>query len=767
MPRFGDGMRALTPRERTAIIAAVILGIPLAGTLAASRSPRARAAYRAFRDPSLLDARPVDGDDAVAPLPIAEIELPELSSDFERAGPEDLSDAGDEAIGSLTWPDLDFAPSRKTMRFVGYFAATDRGRQAFTERFRRGGRYRAHIEQALRDADLPEDLVWLSAIESGFNPQAISPKGAAGLFQFMPETASRYGLLQSEQVDERRSITRSTAAAIAYLRDLFARYGRWDLALAAYNYGEDRLDEAIEKLRARRGPKTAKDPVTLNELAEAHLVPRETASFVPQIQAFAIVAANRGRFGLDDLAPAEAFEIGEIAVPAGTPLRIVSKAAGVSIEVIRDYNPDLLRAELPSAGGDVLVNVPADRVARALAAFPSLLARSAASALPSASVSSPVASASAASVVSASAAPRSEDRLVLPNGIIVTFDGAPAGEITIEPSVEILEPTRTGVRASGKVLSVAASRVPAADLERGLERAGTALRALIQGDAGAARRRASSASRRAQIERAPYGKSWIALSDHLFPDGHALHGSLAAAPLLPLLSVVIAEPPPEGALRVTVHLTSADRKTAASLAPRALASVLDLGPVSPPFPREDRVTVPLAVPSSRVLFGWIGPPGDDAASPALRLGMLLLAHDRFGRAAHALVSESRVAVHVRGSIENLPRASVVAIEITPSVKYDVEAVERELDRAIAAFASQGPSAPELAEARAQLRARLDAERARAGSPDEPKAAALARIARAEAGAEAVTSDDVAALVKRVFSPAHRVVVTTIPLRKQP
>jgi predicted Zn-dependent peptidase len=142
--------------------------------------------------------------------------------------------------------------------------------------------------------------------------------------------------------------------------------------------------------------------------------------------------------------------------------------------------------------------------------------------------------------------------------------------------------------------------------------------------------------------------------------------------------------------------------------------------------------------------------------------MLLLAHDRFGRAARALVSESHVAVHVRGSIENLPRASVVAIEITPSVKYDVAAVEKELDRAVAAFADQGPSAPELAEAKAQLRARLDAERARAGSPEEPKARALTRIARTAAGADAVTTDDVTAVVKRIFSPAHRVVVTTQP-----
>src|SRR5205823_1374478 len=96
--------------------------------------------------------------------------------------------------------------------------------------------------------------------------------------------------------------------------------------------------------------------------------------FVPQIQAFAIVAANRGRFGLDDLDVMAPFEIGEMAVPGGTPLKLVAKAAGVSIATARDFNPDLLRDRAPS-GGDALVLVPADKVDRATAAFPAIYAR--------------------------------------------------------------------------------------------------------------------------------------------------------------------------------------------------------------------------------------------------------------------------------------------------------------------------------------------------------------------------------------------------------
>src|SRR5208282_2993909 len=103
------------------------------------------------------------------------------------------------------------------------------------------------------------------AVESGFEPQATSPKGAAGLFQFMPETAARYGLVQGEMIDERRSIPRSTAAGVAHLRDLVGLYRQWDLALAAYNFGHERLDEAIARLRELRGPREASKPVELKD----------------------------------------------------------------------------------------------------------------------------------------------------------------------------------------------------------------------------------------------------------------------------------------------------------------------------------------------------------------------------------------------------------------------------------------------------------------------------------------------------------------------
>jgi len=763
-------MAKLPARTRYVLAAVALLG---AGVVVA-RAPRARAsfraAYAAFRDPGLLRDR---GDDAPAPPPPAavEIEQPELGADFGRPGEADLADAGVDALASLTLPDLPIPISQRTLRFVAYFAASEKGREAFSTRFRRAGRYRRFIEQALRDAELPEDLLWLCAVESGFEPQATSPKGAVGLFQFMPETAARYGLLSSELVDDRRSIPRSTAAGVAHLRDLFDLYRQWDLALAAYNLGHERLDDALVKLAQRRGPREASKPVELKDLVDARLLPKETANFVPQVQAFAIVAANRGRFGLDDLDPAPAFDFGEIAVPPNTPLRVVARAAGVSISVLRDYNPDLLRDRTPPEGGDTLVSVPADRVAGALAAFPSVYAReterAAASAGASASAAqsaeAPAAPASAAASAAKPAAPAS-DRFTLSNGVVVERRPSSEGDESLAARVEVVE--HGAVRAGGTFDAETLTARPA-DLAPALSRSAQAIHALAadSGEAAVAARRRRGEARRQLLAKSPYGSAWLTLADRLFPPGHPLAGLTPVSPTLPLTSVAIAEPPPglAGLLRVTVTASGpVERGPLAEAAERAFAGVLDARAAVGPHPREERATLVEAVPSPRVLFGWLVPSATEAERAVLRLGILAIAHNEVGKVAHTLTADRRVAVHVRGFLDLGDRASLSAIEVVPAVPHDVAEVERELTAALASFAERGPTAAELGAAKAQHRARQQAEGARAGTTAEPREAALARIARESARVEAVTAEDLAALVKRYFTAGQRVVVVTEP-----
>lgn len=776
-------MASLTKGQRRAIKWGAPAAIAIAAAILVARSPSLRASFRAayvaFRDPSAVRDRDAGPplDDPTRP-PQVELEQPELGADFEPAAAADLTfgDAGAPEHAPLVLPDLGIAVSQRALKFVSYFAVEEKGRQAFTERFRRAGRYREHIEQALRDAELPEDLLWLVAIESAFNPQAVSPKGAVGLFQFMPETGSLYGLDQSELVDERRSITRSTAAGVAHLRDLFDRYQQWDLALAAYNYGYEHVDEAIDKLRERRGPRDADKPIELKDLAEARLIPKETANFVPQIQAFAIVAANRGRFGLDDLDPVPPLDFGEIAVPAGTPLRLIARAAGVSIGVLRDYNPDLLRDQAPPGVSDAIVLVPAERVSRTLAAFPALYAKEESRRLAAegedagagdagAAAATPKASASASANPPAKPAEPPSDRWTLANGIVIERRPSTTQDAAISARIEIMEPARGGLRPAGRAFDVEPIRVRTDDLAAGLDRLAQSIRALAAGAGEAAtlaRQRAGSA-RRQTLDKAPYGSSWLALCDKLFPAGHALSSAVLVTPTLPLMSVAMAEGADRAPLRVTVTIAGAiDRSAAAASAERSLADALSpRGPMSL-HPREDRVTLTEPVPSPRVLFGWIAPLADMNDAATLRLAVLALAHNELGRAARALVAERHVAVHVRGMLDLGERAGIVAIESVPAVLYDVAAVERELDRAIEAYAESGPTPQELTALKAQLHARLVAERARPGYPGDAKEVTLARLQRTDERAAQVTAEELKAFVKKVFARGHRVIVVTNP-----
>lgn len=372
---------------RSTVAAAITAAALVAGAWQPGLRASLSAAYRAFRDPTLLtppappppptlDCRRFAGDAAGQAGQLGQAGPPDdVARDFQRPAPEeDLDDPEGATLASLTLPDIHAPVTRRTMRFVKFFARSDAGRKVFLARFRRAGKYRDPIESSLREAGLPEDLVWLAAVESGFDPRAVSRAGAAGLFQFMPETGQLYGLDQSPWVDERRSVSRATAAAVTHLRDLYERFRRWDLALAAYNAGYDRVVGAMDRLARERGPMHLDDkPIEFSDLAAAHALPEETTSYVPQILAFALVAQNLAHFGLDDAELAASLDPGELAVPEGTRLRTIARAAGISTAQLREYNPQILRDRVPPTGGDYLITIPSDRVAHALATFPSYL----------------------------------------------------------------------------------------------------------------------------------------------------------------------------------------------------------------------------------------------------------------------------------------------------------------------------------------------------------------------------------------------------------
>ena len=154
----------------------------------------------------------------------------------------------------------------------------------------RASRYIFHVVQELEKRGMPTELALLPIIESGFNPQAFSSASAAGMWQFVPATGRDFNLKQNMFKDERRGVLASTDAALTYLQRLYDMFGDWQLALAAYNWGEGSVQRAIKKNQSMG------KPTDFESLAE--LMPAETRNYVPKLQAVKNIIANPGQYGV-------------------------------------------------------------------------------------------------------------------------------------------------------------------------------------------------------------------------------------------------------------------------------------------------------------------------------------------------------------------------------------------------------------------------------------------------------------------------------------
>jgi membrane-bound lytic murein transglycosylase D len=184
-------------------------------------------------------------------------------------------------------------------------------------------------------------------IESGFNPVAVSRAGAKGLWQFMAGTARRYGLRVDQWVDERFDPEKSTLAAAAYLRDLYAQFGSWSLAQAAYNAGEMTVTRAIRSVGS----------TDFWALARSSSLKQETKEFVPQIHAATVIGQDPSRYGFDVGGHSQA-DVEFVSIPSGTTLTAIAKTSGVSTDTLRSLNPVLVKGVTPP-GGPYRLRVPA------------------------------------------------------------------------------------------------------------------------------------------------------------------------------------------------------------------------------------------------------------------------------------------------------------------------------------------------------------------------------------------------------------------------
>jgi membrane-bound lytic murein transglycosylase D len=236
-------------------------------------------------------------------------------------------------------------------------------REKFEGFLERSGRYVPMLSEKLAERGMPQDLVFLAMIESGFQPGATSAARAAGIWQFIPETARRYGLRVDDTVDERRDPEKATDAALEYLSELYDRFGSWYLAAAAYNTGENRV---ARLMRDAFGTERASSEGAYYEIWDQ--LPRETRDYVPLMMAAASIVKDLELHGFDYVTPDGPEVFDEVLADPGVALTDVAARTGIPVEALEDLNPHLIRSRTPSEG-EYSLRVPVgagERVAEAL-----------------------------------------------------------------------------------------------------------------------------------------------------------------------------------------------------------------------------------------------------------------------------------------------------------------------------------------------------------------------------------------------------------------
>jgi membrane-bound lytic murein transglycosylase D len=207
--------------------------------------------------------------------------------------------------------------------------------------------YRIPISEAISRLELPPELLYLPALESGFQPRAVSSAGAAGLWQLMTNTASPSGLKNDDWLDERKDFLKATEASLKKLKYDRSVFGDWFMALAAYNCGAARLSSIVKESGTR-------DYWTLRKKG---LLPRETASFVPAFLALSRICGYPGRHGLSP-SWSESVEWAKIEVEVSVDLEILCRLSGAPLELMKAGNAELKLSMTPPASYKYSLKVP-------------------------------------------------------------------------------------------------------------------------------------------------------------------------------------------------------------------------------------------------------------------------------------------------------------------------------------------------------------------------------------------------------------------------
>ncbi len=223
--------------------------------------------------------------------------------------------------------------NRQVNRHLMYF--TLKRPQVMETWLQRSKKYFPMMKKIFREEDVPTELIHLAMVESGLNPEARSWAAAVGMWQFIRATGSMYGLEVNWWVDERRDPEKATRAAARHLKDLYNIWGDWHLAIANYNISPRGLKRAIRSAGKE------------DYWAAFPYLPRETQGYVPGFIAATMINMNPEKFGFKESYTGKAYDYEVFEVAPLMPLEDLAKAAGISTEKLKEYNPELLRWATP------------------------------------------------------------------------------------------------------------------------------------------------------------------------------------------------------------------------------------------------------------------------------------------------------------------------------------------------------------------------------------------------------------------------------------
>ncbi len=213
----------------------------------------------------------------------------------------------------------------------------------------RSTKYIHNFKKTFKDMGIPEDLVYLPIIESGFRVHAVSRASANGMWQFMAATAKMFGLRVDWVIDERRDPFKASVAAAKLLKTLYKEYGSWYLALACYNGGTRRINRAIRKLKTK----------DFFKIAKSRYIMRETKNYVPAFLASIIIAKSPKEYGFTITEEISEFDNTKlIEIPSPVDLKNVAKLANIKYSYLKKLNPELIRHFTPFNIKKYLLRVP-------------------------------------------------------------------------------------------------------------------------------------------------------------------------------------------------------------------------------------------------------------------------------------------------------------------------------------------------------------------------------------------------------------------------